>query len=193
VWECPNCRERVDDSFEVCWKCGTSKQGVPDPSFRPADQVDPASLIRPEDLPRGQGPPAARAPPTAVTPEFARSPCEFTPEQNQVIASLAFNMRIVGVVSLIAGGLLAAAGCALAVKGGWPPLIQGVLALVIGGLTVQAAGAFRRIVDSRGDDIGHLMEALGALRTLYQVQVFLLFLALGLLALVLLAVVALSR
>jgi len=34
VWECKKCRESVEDSFEVCWNCGTSKAGVEDPSFR---------------------------------------------------------------------------------------------------------------------------------------------------------------
>ena len=34
MWECKKCRESVEDSFEVCWNCGTSKAGVEDPSFR---------------------------------------------------------------------------------------------------------------------------------------------------------------
>jgi hypothetical protein len=98
-----------------------------------------------------------------------------------VFASLAFNMKIVGVVSMITGGLGVVGGCILFAKGGASILIQGGLAFVIGGFTVQAAAAFRRIVDTRGDDIGHLMTALGALRSLYQLQVFLLSAALVLL------------
>jgi hypothetical protein len=53
-------------------------------------------------------------------------------------------------------------------------LFQGAVAVVLGGFTLQAAGAFRQIVDSRWDDIGHLMTALGALRSLYRLQVILL-------------------
>jgi hypothetical protein len=116
--------------------------------------------------------------------QAGRNAYEFSREQNEVIASLAFNMKIVGVVSLIAGALLVVGGFVLLAKGGVPAFIQGVLALVIGGFTVQAAAAFRRIVESQGDDIGHLMTALGALRSLYRLQVFLLCIALVVSALV---------
>ena len=94
-------------------------------------------------------------------------------------------MKIVGVVSLIGGGLGVVAGLVLLARGGVSALIQGIWALVIGGLTVQAAAAFRRIVDSQGDDIGHLMTALGALRNLYRLSVILLCIALALLPVVL--------
>ena len=35
MWECKKCGESVEDTFDVCWKCGTSMDGVEDPSFRP--------------------------------------------------------------------------------------------------------------------------------------------------------------
>lgn len=35
MWECKKCRESVEDTFDVCWKCGTSMDGVEDLSFRP--------------------------------------------------------------------------------------------------------------------------------------------------------------
>src|SRR5271156_6576442 len=33
MWDCPKCRERIADEFQVCWKCGTSWDGVEDPTF----------------------------------------------------------------------------------------------------------------------------------------------------------------
>ena len=33
MWECRKCHEQHEDSFEVCWNCGTSKGGVEDPNF----------------------------------------------------------------------------------------------------------------------------------------------------------------
>jgi hypothetical protein len=33
MWECRKCQERHDDSYEICWSCGTSKDGAPDPGF----------------------------------------------------------------------------------------------------------------------------------------------------------------
>ncbi len=41
MWDCPKCHAKVDPSFEVCWQCGTSKDGVPDPSFVSADDSGP--------------------------------------------------------------------------------------------------------------------------------------------------------
>jgi hypothetical protein len=44
MWECRTCRERQEGSFEVCWNCGTSKDGTEDPSFRRAEDCEPRSL-----------------------------------------------------------------------------------------------------------------------------------------------------
>lgn len=27
MWACANCRENVEDQFDACWKCGTSRDG----------------------------------------------------------------------------------------------------------------------------------------------------------------------
>ena len=43
MWQCAKCREQLYDSFEVCWKCGTSRDGTPDPDFRTAD--DPSRPV----------------------------------------------------------------------------------------------------------------------------------------------------
>ena len=40
MWQCPKCRSSVDDSFEVCWSCGTSADGTEDPNFVTADEAD---------------------------------------------------------------------------------------------------------------------------------------------------------
>lgn len=34
MWYCGKCRESVEDSFDVCWNCGTSKDGVEDLAFQ---------------------------------------------------------------------------------------------------------------------------------------------------------------
>jgi hypothetical protein len=35
VWTCPQCATAVEDSFEVCWQCGTALDGTEDPAFEP--------------------------------------------------------------------------------------------------------------------------------------------------------------
>ena len=42
MWQCVKCREEVEDSFEVCWNCGTSREGIEDPTFQKAEDVAPA-------------------------------------------------------------------------------------------------------------------------------------------------------
>jgi hypothetical protein len=46
MWECKKCHEHIDDNWQVCWKCGTSKEGVEDPSFRSADYDSRSTLPR---------------------------------------------------------------------------------------------------------------------------------------------------
>lgn len=36
MWECRKCHERHEDTFDVCWNCGTSKEGMVDSAFAPA-------------------------------------------------------------------------------------------------------------------------------------------------------------
>jgi hypothetical protein len=55
MWECAKCREKLEDGFDVCWNCGTSKEGLEDPDFRKADEVTSeemgAALAVHNDLP----------------------------------------------------------------------------------------------------------------------------------------------
>ena len=56
MWTCPRCQNKVDSTFEVCWACGTSPDGVEDPKFVPADALPtPASPLN-LDMPKGDEP-----------------------------------------------------------------------------------------------------------------------------------------
>jgi hypothetical protein len=46
-------------------------------------------------------------------------------------------------------------------------LVNGLIYLLIGMWTRSAAASFQKIVDTRGHDIGHLMDALGSLNRMY--------------------------
>src|SRR6516162_8973595 len=58
MWTCPKCGTKVDPSFEVCWSCGTTPDGIEDPTFVPADKQPPAATGDPSDLdmPKGDEP-----------------------------------------------------------------------------------------------------------------------------------------
>ncbi len=48
MWNCTKCREPVEESFEVCWNCGTARDGTEDPAFRKADDEpapDPSAPV----------------------------------------------------------------------------------------------------------------------------------------------------
>jgi uncharacterized protein YbjQ (UPF0145 family) len=47
VWECKKCRERVEGSFDVCWNCGTSRDGTEDPSFQREEDAAPPPPAKP--------------------------------------------------------------------------------------------------------------------------------------------------
>ncbi len=41
MWTCPKCKTQVDPGFDLCWRCGTTAEGVEDPTFQTADQAGP--------------------------------------------------------------------------------------------------------------------------------------------------------
>lgn len=41
MWTCSNCGSKVDAVFDACWSCGTSRDGVADPTFVRADDAGP--------------------------------------------------------------------------------------------------------------------------------------------------------
>ena len=104
---------------------------------------------------------------------------EFTEAQNALIGSLSHKMRGVGVFFAVVGFIYIALAVVTAVmaynKLSGSELATLILVYGIGGLfyaavgiwTRQGASEFRKIVDTRGSDITHLMNALESLYKLY--------------------------
>lgn len=46
MWTCIKCGEEHEDTFDDCWACGTSRDGVENPAFRRADDVGSAEAGR---------------------------------------------------------------------------------------------------------------------------------------------------
>lgn len=63
MWTCTKCATKVDPSFEVCWSCGTGRDGVEDPTFVSADSAQPALSPLDSDMPPGNDPIPEAAPP----------------------------------------------------------------------------------------------------------------------------------
>jgi hypothetical protein len=148
---------------------------------------------------------------------------EFSAAENVTLGALAGKMRfvglflaVVGVIYLLLAGsiiVMSIAGQGVSVTETKTPagttvvarrlgvehsigyIIGGLLYLFMGMWTGNSAAAFRRIVDTQGSDIRHLMEAVNNLRKLYTLQYWLILLALIAMAvtLVLVLVMAASR
>ncbi len=115
---------------------------------------------------------------------------EFTAEQNQLIADLARKMKGVAVF-MAAVGALALVGCLTTALRHRPDLaVVTALAagffLAIATWTFQAGREFSRIVDTRGHDIPHTMNALAQLRRFYTLHFWLIIVYLALIVLAIL-------
>lgn len=108
---------------------------------------------------------------------------EFSNSQNELIGDLSKKMNFVGILmiaaaifSLVAGIVTLFASLSGSVPQGTfdlSSIIQGVLLLLVGLWTRNAAQAFKRVVTTTGTDIENLMGALGELRKLYTLQYWL--------------------
>jgi hypothetical protein len=122
---------------------------------------------------------------------------EFTETQNRGIGSLARKMRLVGLVAVVLGAVELILGLLLLIYAFrdqlpaevlrripedalkqlpppsqlWAVVVQAatsaLIFLLIGMWTRSAAREFQQIVDTRGQDISHLMNALGSLHKMY--------------------------
>jgi hypothetical protein len=99
---------------------------------------------------------------------------EFSNSQNELIKQLADKMRFVSYFAIALGILTAIGGIFTLSRGGFGNIVAGVVQILIGIWTNNAASSFHRIVDTQGNDIENLMGALGELRKLYVLQYWLL-------------------
>ncbi|MBN9122362.1 MAG: hypothetical protein J0I06_25015 [Planctomycetes bacterium] len=109
--------------------------------------------------------------------EFKSAQYEFNDEQNRAFSALADAMRVTAGLMQLAGlafVVLAALTVAHAVNagvGGYGPAIglgaAALLCLCIGFWTGSAATSFRKIAETKNEDVWHLMNAVGSLRAMY--------------------------
>lgn len=110
-------------------------------------------------------------------PEFRSNQYEFNDEQNRTIGALSDGMRTTAtLVQLLGAALLVFAGLAayqaIKVEGtNWGPAAglgaATLFVLTVGFWTGSAAHSFRRITETKNEDVWHLMNALESLRNMY--------------------------
>ena len=112
---------------------------------------------------------------------------EFTALENKRFTRLAGAMQFVAVLEVAAGLLVVFFAAPSAVAGMRAqsvldtllPVAGIVVPLLVGAWTYRAGGHLRMIVRTQGDDIRHLMAAVGELTKLYILQIWLFLAALG--------------
>lgn len=104
---------------------------------------------------------------------------EFNDTQNRALSRLHQNMGFLAYVLLLTGTLVLVSGCTMAVQmlvSEVAPVLAGstllmggggLLMILLGMMLLRAVASFRAIVETRGSDIEHLMEALGELRRFF--------------------------
>ncbi len=63
MWKCVKCNEQLEDTFNVCWSCGTSKDGVEDPEFTREEGWDQPVAV---DVREADAKPTSALPPPLV-------------------------------------------------------------------------------------------------------------------------------
>lgn len=52
AWRCPECQETVESQFDICWNCGTARDGTVDSEFKKVEELSSGDglLLYPEEL-----------------------------------------------------------------------------------------------------------------------------------------------
>lgn len=61
-WTCVKCGEQIEANFDLCWNCGTSRDGTEDPEFAHVKDVDPPEPASGQLNPTDSGEPDSGGP-----------------------------------------------------------------------------------------------------------------------------------
>jgi type IV secretory pathway component VirB8 len=117
---------------------------------------------------------------------------EFTTMQDEIIRSLSKKMKFVGVFYIVVSvivGLSALAFLLISPLVGFVYMILLTPELLIGIWTLNAAKSFRLVVDTKGHDIPHLINALINLRKLYTLMFWILIIGMAFMVIAVIAVI----
>jgi hypothetical protein len=121
----------------------------------------------------------SNAPDLPPIKEYKSAQYEFNDEQNREFSALADSMRVTAGLMQLAGLAFTVLACLTAAQvqsaaAGWqaygPAIGLGaaaLFALCFGFWTGGAATSFRKVAETKNEDVWHLMNAVGSLRALY--------------------------
>ena len=119
---------------------------------------------------------------------------EFTMAQDDVIRALSKKMKFVGMFYVVVSAIVGLAGLGFMFLNAWIGLFYMIMLtpeLLIGIWTLTAAKSFKLVVDTKGHDVPHLMNALNSLRKLYTMMFWILIIALAFMVIAIVAAIVL--
>ena len=106
---------------------------------------------------------------------------EFNPEQDSTIQMLAKRMKFIGILNMIFAALMTLGGLLVLFRFPGQAIVafaEVALFACMGVWNYKGAASFQLIVQTTGNDIAHLMEALTDLKKIYNLQYWLLIIVL---------------
>lgn len=151
---------------------GYGPQAAP-PAQQPFGQ--PGGFAPPPAAPQGYGQPAA---PPGYGTQPAGPPMgpgtghyEFNETENQTVNKLAGRLMIAGIMEIVFGVLSLFGNFNWGAGSGVLGLPGSIAMIVIGAVFIGASGSFKKISQTQGNDMGHLMEALNKMSLAATVQI----------------------
>lgn len=99
---------------------------------------------------------------------------EFTPEQERVVGALAASMKLLSVLLLVLALARISGGVVEILTASWAGLwsvIEGLVTAILGLVLLAGAADTRFIVDTKGYDKPHLLNAFTSLSLFYKIQI----------------------
>src|SRR4051812_48928931 len=115
----------------------------------------------------------------AENPVTVGAPYEFNTEQGKLIGDLGQSMRVVGVIVLAYAVVSIVMMALIAWKTGMLAInLNPILGLFVGTWAIAGGRSFVSVATTQGNDMGHLMDALGKLRNIFKLIAILIVVAL---------------
>lgn len=117
------------------------------------------------------GPAAAPGMPASHAPGMPFGHYEFNPYENAILAKTAGRARLWGAISALLGFVQMGASCGMVARADLAAALPlGLIGVIVGFTFVGVGNSLRSAVDTRGNDLSHLMQALQKLGAAFMIQ-----------------------
>lgn len=110
---------------------------------------------------------------------------EFNDFENSIIDKAAGRAKLWGIISTVIGGLQVLGSCGMVANASYATwLPQGIIALVVGITFIGVGNSLKSVVQTQGNDLMHMMQALQKLGSAFMIQIIATIIGIVLVALI---------